>query len=57
MRATLPSGVTLVGIDEATGLLLPEGRVLGVGKVTVYGSEGVREYGEGEIVRLQESLA
>jgi hypothetical protein len=31
--------------------------VLGVGQVTVYGGEGVREYGEGEIVRLQERLA
>jgi cyanophycinase-like exopeptidase len=56
MRATLPSGVTLVGIDEATALLLPEGRVLGVGKVMVYGGEGVREYGSGEIARLQEAL-
>jgi hypothetical protein len=56
MRATLPSGVTLVGIDEATGVLLPEGRVLGAGRVTVYGSDGPRAYGEGEIVRLQERL-
>jgi cyanophycinase len=51
MAASLPAGVTLVGIDEATALLLPEGRVLGVGEVTVYGSEGIRVYGEGELVR------
>jgi cyanophycinase len=57
MRATLPSGVTLVGIDEATALFLPEGRVLGAGQVTVYGSDGPKAYGEGEVVRLQERLA
>jgi cyanophycinase len=51
MAASLPTGVTLVGIDEATALLLPDGRVLGVGEVTVYESEGVRVYGEGEVVR------
>jgi cyanophycinase len=53
MLAALPSGVTLVGIDEATALLLPEGRVLGAGRVTVYGGEGVRAYGEGELVSGQ----
>lgn len=52
MAASLPAGVTLVGIDEATALLLPDSRVLGVGEVTVYGSEGVRTYGEGEVVRV-----
>jgi len=52
MATSLPAGVTLVGIDEATALLLPDGRVLGVGEVTVYGSEGIRAYGEGEVVRM-----
>jgi cyanophycinase len=56
MAATLPSGVTLVGIDEATALLLPEGRVLGAGQVTIYEREGPKAYGEGEEVRLQERL-
>jgi len=55
MAATLPGGATLVGIDEATALLLPEGRVLGVGQVTVYGPGGPRAYGEGEVVRLPDT--
>jgi hypothetical protein len=50
MAAALPPGVTLVGIDEATALLLPEGLVLGVGQVTVYGPEGPRAYGPGDTV-------
>ena len=49
MAATLPAGVTLVGIDEATALLLPEGRVLGAGEVTIYGPEGPRVYGAGAV--------
>jgi cyanophycinase len=49
LAVSLPAGVTLVGIDEATALLLPDGRVLGVGEVTVYGGEGVRMYGEGAL--------
>lgn len=36
MRDSLPPGVRLVGIDEATALLLPDGLVLGEGEVTVY---------------------
>ena len=52
MAATLPAGVTLVGIDEATALLLPEGRVLGVGEVTIYGLEGPRVYGAGAVAPL-----
>ncbi|MGH2522736.1 MAG: Type 1 glutamine amidotransferase-like domain-containing protein [Anaerolineales bacterium] len=50
--ASLPAGVTLVGIDEATALLLPEGRVLGEGNVTVYGGEGVRVYGGGDSAQV-----
>ncbi len=37
LTASLPPGVTLLGIDEATAVLLPEGQVLGPGEVTVYG--------------------
>jgi cyanophycinase len=44
MAAALPPGVTLVGIDEATALLLPEARVLGVGTVTVYAPDGPQTY-------------
>ncbi len=50
MSAALPPGVTLIGIDEATALLLPEARVLGVGQVTVYGPGGPRAYGPGDTV-------
>ena len=53
MAASLVAGVTLVGIDEATGLLLPEGEVLGEGKVTVYGGEAVREYESGDSVQVK----
>ena len=44
MAAALPPGVTLVGIDEATGLLWPEARVLGAGAVTVYAPDGPQTY-------------
>ena len=52
MAAALPPGVTLVGIDDATALLLPEARVLGVGEVTIYGPEGARVYTAGAEVPL-----
>jgi cyanophycinase len=52
MAASLPAGVTLVGIDEATALLIPDGRVLGVGQVTVYGAGGAQVYGPGEAAAL-----
>jgi cyanophycinase len=52
LAATLPEGVTLVGIDEATALVLPEGRVLGVGQVTVYGPDGPRAYAAEDEVPL-----
>ena len=44
LAQTLPAGVTLVGIDETTALLLPEGRVIGAGAVTLYGAAGARAY-------------
>jgi cyanophycinase len=50
MAAALPAGVTLVGIDEATALLLPERIVLGVGQVTVYGPAGPVTYAPGATV-------
>jgi cyanophycinase len=50
MAAALPVGVTLIGIDDATALLLPEARVVGVGLVTVYGPGGPRAYGPGDVV-------
>ena len=56
MAASLPAGVTLVGIDEATALLLPSGQVVGVGQVTIYGAGGPRAYGPGEQVELQLKL-
>ena len=57
MAASLPSGVTLLGIDDATGLLLPEGRVLGVGEVTVYSPDGPRAFGPGAVIPLQFQLS
>jgi hypothetical protein len=47
MLATLPAEVTLVGIDESTALLVPEGRVLGTGQVTVYSRIGPITYDPG----------
>ena len=56
MAAALPAGVILVGIDEATALLLPEARVLGIGQVTVYGPGEPRAYGPGAEVELTPRL-
>ena len=50
MAAALPSGVTLIGIDEATALLLPEAQVLGTGAVTVYGPNGAETFTEGAVI-------
>jgi cyanophycinase len=50
MAAALPAGVRLIGIDDATALLLPDAVVLGVGQVTVYGPGEPRAYGPGAIV-------
>jgi cyanophycinase len=52
MAAALPPSVTLVGIDEATALLLPENLVLGIGQVTIYGRGAPRAYGPGETVEM-----
>lgn len=56
MAASLPAGVILVGIDEATALLLPEGRVLGVGEVTIYVDGGPQAYASGAAVPLQKMI-
>ena len=52
----LPPGVTLVGIDDATALLLPEAQVLGTGHVTVYGPGEPRAYDPGAEVELTPRL-
>jgi cyanophycinase len=57
MAAALPAGVTLVGIDEATALLLPEARVLGIGQVTVYGPGEARAYEPGAEIALTPRLS
>lgn len=49
MAATLPAGITLVGVDEATALLLPDHVVLGEGEVTVYTPEPIA-YSSGSVV-------
>jgi cyanophycinase len=56
MRRGLPAGVTLVGLDECTGLAGggAEWRALGAGEATVYRGEGVETYGPGEAIRLEE---
>ena len=56
MAAALPAGVTLVGIDDATGLLLPEGKVLGLGQVTLYGRGGPQTYAAGAEVEFAPRL-
>ncbi len=50
MAAALPPGVTLIGIDEATALLLPEARVLGSGQVTAYTAAGPQSFAADAIV-------
>jgi cyanophycinase len=52
MAASLPAGITLAGIDEATALLLPSLQVAGAGQVTIYGADGPRAYPAGERVSL-----
>ncbi len=54
MRATLPQDVTLIGIDEATALTIPDGRVLGPGKVAVYLAGEPEMFTEGQNVKIWE---
>jgi cyanophycinase-like exopeptidase len=54
MRAALLAGVTLVGIDEATALVVSgqEWVVLGKGKVAVYDAESLAVFTDGQHVLL-----
>lgn len=52
MRASLSSGITLVGIDEATALLGRPWEVIGPGKVTVYHGEKPQVFTHGQKVDL-----
>ncbi len=52
MRASLPEGVTLVGIDEATALVGPPWQVLGTGEVAVYDGDHPSIFKDGQIVPI-----
>ncbi len=52
MRASLPEGFTLVGIDEATALLGVPWQVLGAGKVAVYKTAQPEMFASGQMVEL-----
>jgi len=52
MRASLPEGVTLVGIDEATALAGPPWQVLGPGEVAVYDGDHPSIFKDGQSVPL-----
>ncbi len=52
MHASLPKGVALLGIDEATALLGPPWQVLGAGKVAVYKTAKPEIFTEGQLVEL-----
>lgn len=51
MRASLPEDVILIGIDEATALIFPDGRVLGPGTVAVYITGEPEIFTEGQIIK------
>lgn len=52
MRASLPEGVILVGIDEATALAGPPWQVLGAGEVAVYDGDHPSIFKDGQSVPL-----
>ena len=52
MRSSLPKGVTLIGIDEATALLGPPWKVMGSGKIAVYKSDSPAFFTRGQLVEL-----
>jgi len=52
MRASLPEGVMLVGIDEATALAGPPWQVLGPGEITVYDGDRPSIFKDGQSVPL-----
>lgn len=52
MESSLPEGITLVGIDEATALVGPPWQVLGIGEVAIYDHEKPKRFQSGERVLL-----
>ena len=52
MIKSLPPGMTLVGIDEATALVGPPWEVIGQGHVVVYEPKGTRVYTHAQPVKL-----
>jgi len=52
MRSSLPKGVTLIGIDEATALFGPPWEVIGPGKVAVYKGDSPEFFTLGQLVEL-----
>ena len=53
MKATLPKGMVLVGIDEATALVGPPWEVIGAGEVAVYFAEQPSLFTSGQTVMLE----
>lgn len=52
MRSSLPEGVTLIGIDEATALFGPPWEVMGPGKVAVYKGGSPEFFTPGQLIEL-----
>ncbi len=52
MKSSLPEGIALVGIDEATALVGPPWQVLGIGQVAIYDHEKPKLFQSGERVLL-----
>ncbi len=50
MKSSLPEGITLFGIDEATALVGPPWQVLGIGQVAVYNDDEPKVFRRGEKV-------
>jgi cyanophycinase len=55
IRKSLPNGVTLVGIDEATALLAWPWQVLGPGQVVLYRGDEKAVFTDGQVVPLQDA--
>jgi cyanophycinase len=52
MTGSLSPGITLVGIDEATALVVPSWEVVGQGQVVVYEPKGTKIYTHAQRVNL-----
>ncbi len=50
MRSSLPPGVTLIGIDEATGLLGPPWEVIGAERIAVYSRDTPQFFTQGQFL-------